>query len=187
MSHNNYPAVQPYRESILVAYIKTEKSWLQEILSYITTIYLAPKNKCPLDLFLNTKNMTLRYIPNTSVISTGTLAQKMFTSAPHTVTQHIDRMGYRLSGKPITTLLTGIIFQDVSVGTIQVPKGGQPIVLMRDRQTMGGYPLMGCVAYLDIPLLAQSLPGTNIHFMPVKIQEVEAELTLYKQFFNVSL
>ncbi len=73
------------------------------------------------------------------------------------------------------------------MGAIQVPKDGQPIVLMRDRQTMGVYPLIGCVTYLDFPLLAQSLPGTEINFTPIEICEAEAELILHKQFFNLPL
>ena len=133
------------------------------------------------------KEVTLRFLPNISATSAGAAALHTLTQAPYEVTQNIDRMGYRLSGKIINTPLSGIISQGISMGAIQVPKDGQPIVLMRDRQTMGGYPLIGCVTYLDFPLLAQSLPGTKICFTPVDVDEAEAELIVHKNFFNIDL
>ena len=131
--------------------------------------------------------ITLRFIPNTSLTSAGEEALHTFISKPYEVTQNIDRMGYRLSGKAITTPLAGIISQGISMGAIQVPKDGQPIVLMRDRQSMGGYRLIGCVSYLDFPLLAQSLPGTKVSFTPIDVYEAEAELVVHKKFFNIAL
>lgn len=131
------------------------------------------------------QEVTLRFIPNTSLTSAGEDALHTFTSKPYEVTQNIDRMGYRLSGKAISTPLSGIISQGISMGAIQVPKDGQPIVLMRDRQTMGGYPLIGCVTYLDLSLLAQSMPGTQVSFTPIDINEAEAELLVHKNFFNI--
>jgi allophanate hydrolase subunit 2 len=95
-------------------------------------------------------------------------------------------MGYRLSGEVINTPLEGIISQGISLGSIQVPKDGQPIVLMRDRQTMGGYPLLGCIAYLDLSKLSQSLPGTELSFTPISVEEAEAELIVHKHFFRVA-
>lgn len=132
------------------------------------------------------KEVVLRYMPNVSQTSAGLAAQKKFSHQQYEVTQNIDRMGYRLSGKPIITPLTGIISQGISMGAIQVPKDGQPIVLMRDRQTMGGYPLIGCVTYLDLSKLAQSLPGTKISFQTIDVSEAEAELILHKQFFKIT-
>ncbi|MGH1486916.1 MAG: biotin-dependent carboxyltransferase family protein [Cellvibrionaceae bacterium] len=133
------------------------------------------------------KEVSLRFIPNFSAVSVGNKGHNLFIKRPYEVSQNIDRMGYRLSGEPIETDFTGIISQGISMGAIQVPKDGQPIVLMRDRQTMGGYPLVGCVAYLDLPLLAQSLPGTKVSFVPIDVDEAESELVLNKQFFNVPL
>jgi biotin-dependent carboxylase-like uncharacterized protein len=133
-----------------------------------------------------TQEITLRFIPNISITSAGEEAQKNFTIKPYEVTQNIDRMGYRLSGDPILTPLGGIISQGISMGAIQIPKDGQPIVLMRDRQTMGGYPLIGCVTYLDLSKLSQSAPGTKVYFQAIDVSEAEAELILYKQFFKVT-
>jgi biotin-dependent carboxylase-like uncharacterized protein len=131
--------------------------------------------------------VTLRFIPNFSAVSVGNSGYQLFIKKPYEVSQNIDRMGYRLSGEAIETKFTGIISQGISMGAIQVPKDGQPIVLMRDRQTMGGYPLIGCVAYLDLPLLAQSLPGTKVSFVPIDVNDAENELLLSKKFFDIPM
>jgi len=130
------------------------------------------------------KSITLRFIPNVSIASAGVEALDIFQRRVYTITQNIDRMGYRLSGEPISASLTGIVSQGVSVGAIQLPQDGQPIVLMKDRQTMGGYPLIGCVSALDLPLLAQSAPGVKVKFKVADIDALEAELLAHKRFFN---
>lgn len=132
------------------------------------------------------QQITLRFIPNHSITSAGKKALENFTAKPYELTQQMDRMGYRLAGSVITPEINGIISQGVAVGSIQIPSDGQPIVLMRDCQTMGGYPLIGCIAYLDLPLLAQCLPGAKISFVPVEVSDLESELILYKQFFKLS-
>ena len=134
-----------------------------------------------------TSHVELRFIPNHSVTSAGTEAYRSLTHKAYEVSQSIDRMGYRLSGDKINTELAGIISQGISIGSIQIPKDGQPIVLMRDRQTMGGYPLIGCVTHLDTCLLAQSQPGTKVSFVPVDVSEAEAELMRHKNFFNIAI
>ena len=131
------------------------------------------------------KKINLRFIPNISATSAGDEALHTFTKYTYKVTPNIDRMGYRLSGEVINTPLEGIISQGISLGSIQIPKDGQPIVLMRDRQTMGGYPLLGCVAYLDLSKLSQSLPGTELSFTPISVEAAEAELVEHKRFFGV--
>ncbi|ODS22795.1 hypothetical protein AB835_12245 [Candidatus Endobugula sertula] len=132
-----------------------------------------------------TNELTLRFVPLVSTTSAGYDAQYHFTKEPYEVTQYIDRMGYRLSGKTINTPFNGIISQGTSLGAIQVPKDGQPIVLLKDRQTMGGYPLLGCVVTRDISQLAQSRPGTKISFETCHIDDAEADLISYKRFFNL--
>ena len=102
----------------------------------------------------------LRFIPNRSATGCGFDTINDFIQQSFKVTSQIDRMGYRLEGNAISHTSAGIISQGITLGAIQLPKDGQPIVLMKDRQTMGGYPQLGCVAYLDLPLLAQSMPGT---------------------------
>jgi biotin-dependent carboxylase-like uncharacterized protein len=89
-----------------------------------------------------------------------------FLSNEYTVTARSDRMGYRLSGEPIRHKegMTNIISAGISLGTIQVPGDGQPIILMADRQTSGGYARIASVITIDLTLLAQMRPGDRIRF-----------------------
>ena len=91
---------------------------------------------------------------------------RSFLSTEYTVTAQSDRMGYRLSGEPIRHKegMTNIISAGISLGTVQVPGDGQPIILMSDRQTSGGYARIACVITVDLTLLAQMRPGDIISF-----------------------
>ncbi|MGH1441661.1 MAG: biotin-dependent carboxyltransferase family protein [Cellvibrionaceae bacterium] len=133
------------------------------------------------------KSVSLRFIPNRSVTGCSYEAINEFIQQKFKVSSQLDRMGYRLEGQAISNVSSGIISQGISLGTIQLPKDGQPIVLMKDRQTMGGYPQLGCVAYMDLSLLAQSMPGTELTFIPVTIDELEEELMAHKRFFHLDL
>lgn len=130
-------------------------------------------------------HITLRFIPNTTVTGVDHEAIERFTQITYEVSQNIDRMGYRLIGEPLKLSSTGIISQGISMGAIQMPHDGQPIVLLKDRQTMGGYPLIGCVNYLDCSQLVQSKPGTTISFLKFDLNDAEAEFMLYKKFFDL--
>ncbi|WP_332698300.1 biotin-dependent carboxyltransferase family protein [Halalkalibacter lacteus] len=91
------------------------------------------------------------------------------------VTPQSDRMGYKLSGDPLTrTDAFEMISEAVTLGTIQVPSNGQPIILLADRQTTGGYPRIGQVVTVDLSLLAQMKPGEQIQFKEVSMQKAEA-------------
>mgnify|MGYP001255403093 CR=1 FL=1 len=91
---------------------------------------------------------------------------RSFLSKEYTVTAQSDRMGYRLSGEPIKHKegMTNIISAGISMGTVQVPGDGQPIILMADRQTSGGYARIANVITVDLTILAQMQPGDIIHF-----------------------
>ncbi|MES9873970.1 MAG: biotin-dependent carboxyltransferase family protein [Candidatus Sedimenticola sp. 6PFRAG7] len=107
-----------------------------------------------------------------------------FFSSDYEITQNIDRMGYRLSGTAIHCDLDGIISEGISYGAVQIPKDGQPIVLLRDRQTIGGYPKIGCVTSIDAAKLSQRAPRSVVRFKPVDILEAESERMLYNKMFG---
>ena len=90
------------------------------------------------------------------------------------VTPQSDRMGYRLEG-PKLALSEPLepISEPVCAGTIQVPPEGQPIVLMADRQSAGGYPRIGQVITVDLPLIAQTKAGDTLRFSEVSLEEAE--------------
>jgi antagonist of KipI len=78
------------------------------------------------------------------------------------VTSRSNRMGIRLDGPKLWPARAGeLVSTAVAPGTIQVPPDGNPIVLMADAQTLGGYPRVAHVAAVDVPLLAQLAPGTG--------------------------
>ena len=110
-------------------------------------------------------------------------AKKTFFNELYTVTPEIDRMGYRLKGKPIEFSKQSFVSEGIALGAIQIPANGQPIILMRDRQTIGGYPKMGCVCNRDLNILAQATPGTQIRFFEQDLYEAEAELHQEQHYF----
>ena len=88
-----------------------------------------------------------------------------------------DRMGYRLLGIPLAHAKSPhILSEAVPLGAIQVPANQQPILLMADRQTTGGYPIIAVVISADIPLAAQLMPGDTLQFQMVTVKEAEEAL-----------
>jgi len=98
-----------------------------------------------------------------------------FYSSVYTSTDKSDRQGVRLDGPAIPAhgKRYDIVSDAVVTGAIQVPGDARPIVLLADRQTTGGYPKIGVVATVDIPLLAQAAPGTKIRFSKVTVEEAQ--------------
>ena len=102
-------------------------------------------------------------------------SQHYFWHAPFTVTAQADRMGYRLQGPALERLVeTELLSSAVTFGTVQVPAGGQPIVLLADHQTTGGYPRLAQVITADFSALAQLRPGQAIRFSEVTLAEAQA-------------
>ncbi len=100
---------------------------------------------------------------------------KTFFGAEYRILPTSDRMGYRLEGPTVVHGKgTEIISDGVPLGAVQVPPDGQPIVMMADHQTTGGYPKIAAVIRADIPLLAQGVPGeSRVSFRPVSIPEAQ--------------
>ncbi len=97
-----------------------------------------------------------------------------FLTAEYSVTQRSDRMGCLLAGPPIKHKKGPDIISDATAfGSIQVPGSGQPIILMADRQTIGGYVKIATVATVDLPLIAQALPGNPVRFKAIGIEEAQ--------------
>jgi antagonist of KipI len=86
-------------------------------------------------------------------------------------------MGFRLGGAPLPrpAVENEILSGPTCLGTVQVPANGQPIVLMADHQTTGGYPRIAELAYADVPRLAQLAPGGRLHFARCGV-EIAAQL-----------
>ncbi|KLN63690.1 MULTISPECIES: biotin-dependent carboxyltransferase family protein [Vibrio] len=81
------------------------------------------------------------------------------------ISQLVNRMGYRLSGAIVPPPQKEYLSEGIALGSIQVTPSGEPIILLNDRQTIGGYPKIGCVARIDLPRLAQAKPGQKVRFV----------------------
>ncbi len=81
-----------------------------------------------------------------------------------------DRMGVRLLGPRLECRQQSMISEGIALGAVQVPPDGQPIVLLNDRQTIGGYPRLGALAPPALARLAQCLPGQRVRLLPT-VQE----------------
>jgi antagonist of KipI len=99
---------------------------------------------------------------------------RTFFEAEYRVLSSSDRMGYRLEGPPVAHRRAEIISDGVPPGAVQVPPDGQPLVMMTDHQTTGGYPKIATVVTVDLPLLAQCVPGeSRVRFWAVDVSEAQ--------------
>jgi allophanate hydrolase subunit 2 len=107
------------------------------------------------------------------------LQKLKFFSSRYSVTDRSDRMGFRLEGETIHTDMVSMLSEGICHGAIQIPADGQPIVLMNDRQTIGGYPKIGSVIPIDTAKLAQLLPGSSITFEEISLEDAHNIHTLH--------
>jgi biotin-dependent carboxylase-like uncharacterized protein len=111
------------------------------------------------------------------------IARATLIASPYRISRQSDRMGFRLEGAAMATKgAANIISEGIAPGSIQVPGDGQPIVLMADRQTVGGYPKIGTVISADMNVLAQGKPGSSIQFVSVSLEEAIAALRDYENW-----
>jgi antagonist of KipI len=101
-------------------------------------------------------------------------AHRVLTSERFTVSPDSDRMGARLEGSELKrSEEADLVSEAVAPGTIQVPPSGQPIVLLGDCQTIGGYPKIAHVITVDLPIAAQLRPGDRVRFREVTLEEAQ--------------
>lgn len=101
-------------------------------------------------------------------------SKEQFLNEKYQVTSNSDRMGYRLSATALElSEPIELLSEAVTMGTIQVPNDGQPIILMSDRQTIGGYPKIGYVASIDFPVLSQVMPGEKLTFKEITLHDAQ--------------
>ncbi|CAD5107975.1 5-oxoprolinase subunit C family protein [Zestomonas carbonaria] len=106
-----------------------------------------------------------------------------FIGRPWRLSPQSDRMGARLQGEPMH-LPPSEWSQGVANGAIQIPPDGQPIILQADRQTMGGYPVLGWLHPLDAGRLAQTPAHGELRFVVGELARAQAELRAFYRFFG---
>ncbi|MDN3611595.1 biotin-dependent carboxyltransferase family protein [Vibrio ostreicida] len=100
------------------------------------------------------------------------------------VSQLANRMGYRLDKGTVPPPPHEYLSEGIALGAIQVPPNGQPIILLNDRQTIGGYPKIGCVARIDLPRLAQARPGQLVRFVRGDLLGLQDVWCQWARFFG---
>ena len=119
----------------------------------------------------------LRVIPGPQAGWFQADALKALGSVSFRISPQSNRMGYRLQGPPLVRVREDeLISEPLGIGAIQVPAAGEPILLMADRQTAGGYPKIGYVISADLPVAGQLAPGDFIEFHVCTHQEAIAAL-----------
>lgn len=126
---------------------------------------------------------SIRVVPGPQADHFTDEALQVFFSQAFTVTRDRDRMGIRLQGPALQHNSRGadIASDGVTPGAIQVPGNGQPIILMADCQTVGGYPKIGTVISADLPRLAHALPGAPLRFQRVGLAQAAAARAAQRQ------
>ena len=115
--------------------------------------------------------ISLRVITGYQQHTFSDVAKRVFFSSEYEVTDRADRMGYRLSGPEVKSSIDGILSEGICHGAIQIPADGQPIVLLNDRQTIGGYPKIGSMISMDTARMAQLMPGAKVSFEEISIDD----------------
>jgi biotin-dependent carboxylase-like uncharacterized protein len=129
--------------------------------------------------YLNYKINKVRIIKGTNFDYFSDKAKKIFFSNPFIISNEIDRMGIRLTGPNLENVVSSNIKSEGLVkGTIQVTSDGNPIIMLADHGSIGGYPKIGTVISADLDGLAQLTPKSEVYFEEVSLEEAEE---LYKK------
>lgn len=128
----------------------------------------------------------IRVIAGPDIFAFSDKTYQQFYQESYRITEQSNRMGYRLEGKALSHADRADIISDaVLPGTIQVPANGQPIVLLSDRQTTGGYARIATVITTDIPLLVQRKIGSEIQFLSVSLERAHADYLQQQRYLKL--
>ena len=131
--------------------------------------------------YINSKIENIRVIKGTNFDYFSDVGKKKFYQKEFTVSKLSDRMGMRLEGPKIDNIVnTNIKSEGLIKGVIQVPPDGNPIIMLSDHGTIGGYPKIGVVASVDNERLVQMSPGSKIKFKEINLSDAETLFKLYE-------
>lgn len=131
--------------------------------------------------------LTLRLVEGYQHQLFSTVERQRFYLNRYKVTPQADRMGVKLSGPAISCSSQSLLSEGICYGAVQIPPDGQPIVLLNDRQTLGGYPKIGSVLSLDCWQLAQAPAGTPVQFVKIHPQQAHNTLLLARARYQRQL
>lgn len=96
-----------------------------------------------------------------------------------------DRTGCRLHGQGIPAVPVTMVSEGIAYGSVEITTDGQPIILLKDRPTIGGYPKIGTVLSLDLAKLAQRHAGTRVTFELITLEQAQRQRLQFNRFFNI--
>ncbi len=131
------------------------------------------------------KPITLRLMPGYDHNRFPEDSKALFFSGEYAVSTKMDRTGIRLDGPPVVWGQGDILSKPVALGVVQITNDGTPVVLLKERQSTGGYPMMGVVSHLDLFKLVQAFPGTPVRFVPADPVRLRRELMRFYSFWGV--
>ena len=130
--------------------------------------------------YVNSKIEYIRVIRSTNFDFFSNKAKKIFLNEKFRITKLMDRMGMRLEGHQLENIATSNIKSEGLVkGVIQVPSDGNPIIMLADHGTIGGYPKIANVISADLDKLVQMPPGSYLKFREVTLEEAEKIFNFY--------
>ena len=131
--------------------------------------------------YINTKIERIRVIKGTNFDYFSEEGKNKFFKKEFTISKLSDRMGMRLVGQNIENIVdTNIKSEGLVKGVIQVPADGNPIIMLSDHGTIGGYPKIGVVISADYDKLVQLSPGSKIKFQEIELNDAEKLFKLYE-------
>ena len=131
--------------------------------------------------YQNSKIENIRVMKGTNFDYFSDEGKKDFLEKEFTVSKLSDRMGMRLEGPEIENIVnTNIKSEGLLKGVIQVPADGNPIIMLSDHGTIGGYPKIAVVASVDYDRLVQISPGSKIKFKEIELSDAETLFKLYE-------
>ena len=168
-----------------------------QVQAWPETVPETPRNrptKTP-TLFYAREKITLRIMPSRLFLQISHAQQQRFLATEYAISPDSNRMGYRLGVQQQPKALTNekilsqplrsscLLSMPVTYGMVQFPENEQPIILMKERQTMGGYPVLGTVMQTDLFRLSQMRPGEKVNFTLISYQQAQQQLQAFHRKF----
>lgn len=122
-------------------------------------------------------DITVRVLPTYQYSQFSAAQRQQFIDGHYTVSARSDRMAYCLTASAaINTEHAALLSEGICLGTVQIPPDGMPIVMLADRQTIGGYPKIGTVLSIDLAKLAQLAAGASVRFRYIDYASARLQL-----------
>lgn len=129
----------------------------------------------------------LRLLPCYQFDTFSEQQKTVFFTQDYRIDPASDRIGCRLTGKAISEVPEQMISEGVSYGSVEITHAGLPIILLKDRPTIGGYPKIGCVFSLDIAQLAQRQGGSKVRFELISLLDAQKRRKDFNIFFGITV